>query len=219
MEKYKYLKNIDFFRYLSEKSLMKLAEIVQIQSFGKKENIFLEGQPGRGFFICQTGNVQLYKTTPDGKVIVIKMIKPGEMFAEVVLFESRVYPVSADALTNANLFFISKDDFNSLLEREDFRIEFIKALMLKQRYLAQRIKYLTLHDVRDRLAWFLQDNYGAVSRIKMMVSKKDVAAAIGATPETFSRLLLKLKSDGLLEWNQHTLSIDEKFWQCLKNLD
>lgn len=219
MDKFKYLENIDFFRYLSEKSLLKLAEIVHIQSFEKKQNIFWEGQPGRGFFICQTGNVQLYKTTPDGKVIVIKMIKPGEMFAEVVLFESSVYPVSADALTDSMLYFISKADFNSLLEREDFRIEFIKALMLKQRYLAQRIKYLTLHDVQERLAWFLKDNYGAVSRIDINVSKKDVAAAIGATPETFSRLLLKLKSDGVLEWNQHRLSIGEQFWQHLQNMD
>jgi len=82
------LKQAGYFQGISEASLKAVAEICLTRLYQKREILFTEGQRGMALFGCLTGAVQLYKTTPDGKEVVIKMIKPGEMYGEVVLFEA-----------------------------------------------------------------------------------------------------------------------------------
>jgi CRP/FNR family transcriptional regulator len=128
--------------------------------------------------------------------VVIKVVRPGELFAEVILFEQDRYPVSALAMTASRLFALPKTRFYALLDNVEFRNDFFGMLMRKQRYLADRIRYLTTNEVEERFFIFLREQYGDGSLIVPVLSKKDMAAAIGATPETYSRLLARLTGEG-----------------------
>ncbi len=200
MEKELILKSTNLFEHISDRSRTALANICISKKVEKKETLFLEGDKGYSLYILVEGNIQLYKTTPNGKEIVIKVIKPEEIFAEVILFEESHYPVSAVALKKSHLFMLPKHQFYCLLEDETFRNDFISMLMKKMRYLTKQIRYLTNYDVEERLFIFLEEHYGRKKRIKASLSKKDVAAAIGTTPETLSRVLLRLKKEGRLTW-------------------
>ena len=167
-------------------------------------------------FICAEGNIQVFKTAEDGREIVIKVLKPGEIFAEVVLFESPRYPASAMALSDSKVFLFPKHQVLCLMEREDFRTDFIRMLMRKQRYLVDQIKYLSSHDVEDRFFLFLKEQFGAQTSIDPKMSKKDVATAIGTTPETLSRLLLRLKKEGKVDWAERLL-INKSVWDILES--
>ena len=197
----------EFLKGISERSRKLLANICILKTINKKESIFLEGNKGYSIYICVTGKIQLYKSSKDGKEIVIKVIKPGEMFGEVILFEVDKYPVSTIALVNSKVLLIPKHQFHCLLNQEDFRNDFIAMLMKKQRYLADQIKYLTVQDVEERLFSFLREQFGTKEKIIPSMTKKDMAAAIGTTPETFSRLLLRLKSENKLFWEGKTIVI------------
>jgi CRP-like cAMP-binding protein len=48
------------------------------------------------------------------------------------------------------------------------------------------------------------------------MSKKEMAHAIGATPETFSRLLLKLRRKRLLYWQKKEILCSKNFWKKLE---
>jgi CRP/FNR family transcriptional regulator len=100
-----------------------------------------------------------------------------------------------------------------LLVDEEFRRDFIAMLMRKQRYLAGRILYLSTRDVEERFFDFLEEQFGRRERYQIALSKKDVAAAIGTIPETFSRMLLRLKKQGLAGWQGRTLELRAGFWQ------
>ncbi len=215
MDKEAILKQFGYFKGISDSSRARLAQICLAKTVEKKEMLFTEGEKGYAVYCCINGRIQLHKNMPDGKEIVIKVIKPGEIFGEVILFESGNYPVTAVALTRSQVFLMPKHQFHCLLEQPDFRNDFIAVIMRKQRYLANQIKYLTSHDVEDRLLLFLRENYGEQSRIKPAVSKKDIAAAIGATPETLSRVLLRMKKEGLLQWEEKIISVSEKAWQSI----
>ena len=208
-----FLSQSDYFKDISAKSKKLLADICLPKKLKKKEILFLEGNKGHALFFCASGNIQLYKTTQEGKEIVIKMIKPGEMFAEVILFEKTTYPVTAMAVVDSLVYMLPKHDFSCLLEREDFRNDFIATLMKKQRFLADQIKYLTSNDVEERLFLFLKEQFGTQEDIKLSMSKKDVALAIGTTPETLSRTLLRLKNEGQLVWDGNTIQIQNSVWQ------
>jgi CRP/FNR family transcriptional regulator len=86
-------------------------------------------------------------------------------------------------------------------------------LMRKQRYLTERILYLTTREVEDRFFDFLAEQYGRRDVYDIPLAKKDVAAAIGTIPETFSRLLLRLKAEGLGSWDGDRLELAPGFWQ------
>lgn len=213
MDKEAILNQFGYFKDISDKSRHVLADICLSKSYEKKEIIFSEAEKGYAVFFCINGRIQLHKTTPDGKEVVIKVIKPGEMFGEVILFETDKYPVTAVALSRAQVFIMPKHQFHCLLERPDFRGDFISMLMRKQRYLADQIKYLSSHDVEDRLIFFLKENYGESERIQPSISKKDMAAAIGTTPETLSRILLRLKKENILNWDDKFITVHKSVWE------
>src|SRR5208282_53462 len=148
----------------------------------------------------------------DGKEVVIKLVRPGEIFGEVVLFQQDRFPVSACALTAAQVFLLPKRQFDLLLEEGEFRREFIGMLLAKQRYLSEQIFRLSALDVEERFYHFLREQYGEREEYLVDVTKRDVAAAIDALPETLSRLLLKLKEEGSVQWEGESLRVRKGFW-------
>ena len=142
----------------------------------------MEGDTGHAMYLMAQGAVQLFKTSPDGKEVVIKLVRPGEIFGEVVLFEKDVFPVSACALTPAQVFLLPKKQFHLLLDDEEFRREFIGMLLSKQRFLADQIFRLSALDVEQRFFHFLSDQFGEREEYLVDVTKRDVAAAIDALP-------------------------------------
>jgi len=213
MEIKEYLGQSDFFKGISRQSIQDLAMICIPKTLEKREILFLEGQEGNSIFLLMSGSLQLYKTAEDGREIVIKLVQPGEIFAEVVLFEQTYYPVSAVALNPCQLQRLSTEQLQCLLVKESFRQDFIGMLMRKQRYLANRILELSAYDVEERFFGFLKSQFGEKEIYTIDLSKKDIAAAIGTIPETFSRLLLRLKESGELTWDGEKLTLKSGFWQ------
>ncbi len=194
-----------FFKGISPESRRALARICRPVEARKKEEIFREGQAGDAFYLLVRGRVQLHKRASDGREVVLKVIQPGESFAEVVLFEVPRYPVTATALTACLLLKILKRDLLGLLDSVDFRNDFIAMLMRKQRYLADRIRQLMFHSVEDRFFHFLREQFGDQRQITVPITKKSFAAAIGTTPETFSRLIRRLTREGRIVWKGKVL--------------
>ncbi|NQT24225.1 Crp/Fnr family transcriptional regulator [candidate division KSB1 bacterium] len=190
----------DLFKSLDPTHRRQVAEICLDHPLKKREILFHEGDKGRAIYLCARGSIQLYKTSPDGQEVVIKVIQPGELFAEVILFEKDRYPVSAMALEAGLVYMLPTVQFDCLLQDPDFRNDFMANLMGKLRYLAEQVQYLTAFDVEARLFRFLKEQSGGMQTFQCNLSKKDVAAAIGATPETLSRLLLRLKKEEKLVW-------------------
>jgi CRP/FNR family transcriptional regulator len=171
----------------------------------KNELLFSEGESGRSLYILVAGSMRIFKSTPDGKETVIKVIKPGELFAEVVLFEQDVYPASAAALKTSTVYCLPKRQFHELLNEADFRNDFILLLMKKQRYLADRLHALTTDDVEARFLGFLIEQFGRKEEYRLGMTKKDIAAAIGTIPETLSRLLSRMQREGKLTVKGQTI--------------
>lgn len=206
------LSHTRFFEGVSPKSLRRLAEICGPTRIERQAFLFHEGQKGSTLYILVSGSIRLHRTAPDGKQVVIKVVSPGELFAEVILFERERYPVTAEALQDSLLYALDRGRFHALLELPDFRDDFIGMLMRKQRYLVSRVQMLAASDVEQRLFVFLREHHGEQEEIRTDLSKKEVAGAIGSTPETLSRLLLRLKKSGRLRWEGRSIRLAAGFW-------
>ncbi len=200
------------FSALSTSSRVQLAGICIPRVLAKREMLFHEGDQGSAMYLVAQGTVQLFRTAEDGREVVIRLMKPGELFAEVVLFERDDYPVSAVALVPSQVYLVAKRQFHCLLEQAAFRRDFIANLLAKQRYLAERVYRLAALDVEERFFEFLRDHWGEREEYRIDISKRDVAAAIDALPETLSRMLLRLKEGGVAQWEGETLRLRAGFW-------
>jgi len=210
------LENTVFFKGLTEVRRRELAHICEIHTVKKRDYLFHEGELGNSMYLLIGGNIQLHKNTEDGREVVIRVVKPGEVFAEVVLFERDRYPVSARAVTPADVLVFKKGGIHRLLEEEGFRNDFIALLMAKQRYLAERIQELTTKDVEHRFFTFLRSQYGEQQVIQTPLSKKDIAAAIGTTPESLSRLIQRLTEEDIIDWKGREIHILTDPWKWLE---
>ncbi len=203
------LSRVLLFENLTERQIRNIADIARVKEVSKREHIFLSGDGGDHFYILSTGAVQLYNISKDGREIVVKVVKSGELFGEVILFESESYPVSAVALKPSLLFAIPRDKFLILLDDAAFRSSFIGQIMKKLRFLTNQIHYLSDYDVEDRLILFFHERYGCCKKFTVDIAKKDIAAAIGTTSETLSRTIGRLQREDLLEWKGKVVSLSD----------
>jgi CRP-like cAMP-binding protein len=213
MDAARLLEESDLFHSVTPSTRKAIAAICIPRVYRKREILFREGEEGHSMYLLAQGTVQLFKGSPDGKEVVIKLIKPVEIFAEAVLFERPDYPVSAAAITAAEAYLMPKRQFLCLLEDAGFRNDFIAVLLAKQRYLADQIYRLSALDVEARFLHFLRDHFGEQGRYRVNLSKRDVAAAIDALPETLSRVLLKLRDEGAVTWDGDEITVREGLWR------
>lgn len=204
------LSRISLFENLPESLIDSIAKITTHRLVEKKETLFMQGMPGEHVLILVQGSVQISTTTSEGKEVVLKMIKPGEMFGEVILFERDTYPASAVTLKNSQLFSFKKQEFLKLLEEPAFRDAFIRLIMMKLRHLTQQVQQVNTLHVVDRLFLFFTEHYGDSQQFVTSFSKKEIAAAIGITAETLSRTIRKLQECGVLSWEGKAVTLIDR---------
>ncbi len=202
-----------FFKHLSDDTLEKIVIAGKTKRFAKNTMLFYEGDKGNFVYVLLEGAVKLFKMAKDGREIMIKLVKPGELFAEAILFGDSAYPVNALNVVPTNLMLLPKDQIYLLLESKEFRDTFLTSIMNRLRYLTGHIHYLTAYDVEERFFQFLRQRYGQKEYYEIDISKKEFASAIGTIPETLSRLLNRLAQRGIARWQESSIEIlDTSVW-------
>lgn len=211
----KILSAAPFFRGASMAARAVLAGQTRLHAVKKRDILFHEGAPGRNLYLQVSGRTGMMKNTPEGQQACLKVVVPGELFAVVVLFGAAPYPVTAEALEDGSVLELPAGAMHKLLDEPMFRDHFIEAIMERQRYLAEQVRRLALDPLERRLLAFLREHYGQRAEINPVIGKKDMAAALGVTPETFSRLLKRLAHEGDVVWTVRRIRVSPKAWAWL----
>ncbi|HLD98607.1 MAG TPA: Crp/Fnr family transcriptional regulator [Bdellovibrionota bacterium] len=201
------LQGSDFFEGLSEPTLNAIARLCSTQILKKDQILFTEDSPGERIYLLASGMIQLFKQSGGGTSSLIHLVHPGDLFAEVVLFERETYPVTAIAAQKCSVVAIPRSGFLDLLDEKGAREEFLRLLMKKLRLLTRHIRRLTGDSLEARFFGFLEDHFGSQRVIRPQMTKKDMAAAMGITPEAFSRFLTKMKKTGRVNWEKDVIKL------------
>lgn len=148
-----------------------------------------------------SGLIKLYKTNDEGKEAIIHFVKSGEIFAEILFFLQNRYPVTSVALEDCIALAIDSKKIEELISKKPkFAMKLIGALSKRIKYLINMLENLTLSDLSTRFLNYLKtlSEQKKSDEIILPVKKGDLAILLGATPEAFSRMLKKLKDDGII---------------------
>lgn len=211
-----YLKQVPVFAGLPEEQLVQIDRNTIERRYRRNAIIFMEGEPGEGFYYVKSGKVKIIKATDDGREHIIKIQNPGDIFAEVLLFNNQPYPATAVAVEESCVGMIKNTDLERLvLSNNQFALQLIKALSQRLLYAQQKIKNLALDDVLARTAATLlrlarehgrPAADGAVL-IGVSLSRQELAGLVGTTRETVTRTLSALKKDGIISFDGQGLLI------------
>ena len=182
--------------------LRDLSGIAMVVSCKRRAAIFSTGDPGNGFYLVKEGRVKVFMLSPDGKEQILHIVGPGESFGEVTVFAGQSFPAHAVALENSRLVFLPRDDFVMLVSANPaLALNLLAALSQRLRQFAKMIDALSLKEVPGRLAahlLYLNDKQAGGDRLRLELSKTQLASLLGTIPETLSRILSKLQRAGLI---------------------
>jgi CRP/FNR family transcriptional regulator len=198
---------------LPASDLDNIAAVTVAKSMAKGHYLFHEGDPATGFYIVQSGSVNVHRVNAAGKEQIIHVFRPGDSFAEVALASEKGYPAEARALENTQVLFVQKEGILALLRRQpELALRILGSMSSHLRALVSQLEDLTLKDVETRLAnWLIKKCPNPQSeqpvQIEITMTKRVLAAELGAVSETFSRTLAKLREQKLLAVKGKTIII------------
>ena len=73
--------------------------------------LFIEKQAARGVFVVCEGQVKLSISSSEGKKLIVRIAKPGEMLGLKAVVGGTPYEVTAETLRPCQVAFIRRDDF------------------------------------------------------------------------------------------------------------
>ncbi len=214
-EKRRILRNIYLFSGVSEADLEVLTQMAVGKAFPRQATIFWEGREAQGFFILIAGYVKLVKSSPDGKEYILRLVGPGESFAEAAVFSEAPYPATAMALEDCDTLFFPKGPFlRHLAASPTLARNMLATLSRLNLHLTRQLEDLSLKEVSARLARYIlercQETHGRIDkglRFELPTTKTHLAAYLGTISETLSRTLSRLKSEGVIEVDKGKITI------------
>lgn len=215
-----HIARVPLFEGLPPQQIEDLAMIVTDQVFRKGETIFSEGEDGNGFYVVITGRVKIFKLSAEGKEQILHFFGPGEPFGEVPVFTGQHFPANAEALDESRVFFFPRKSFVDLIKRNpSLALNMLAVLSKRLRRFAALIDDLSLKEVPGRLAaylLYLSDQNKGSKDLELTITKAQLASLLGTIPETLSRILGKLSSQGLIETDGRRIRILES--EAVQNL-
>lgn len=204
------LRCCQLFSSLSGEDLQAIAVFARALELAKGDYLFHEGEPSQGFYVVQSGAVNVHRVSAAGKEQVIHVFRAGESFAEAALASPTGYPADARAVEPTVVLLLPKVPVLELLgRRPDLALRMLGSMSTHLRVLVGMLDDLTLKDVETRLVnWLVKHARTAPGGvIQLRGTKRVLAAELGTSSETLSRTLASLRDRRLLTVAGKTITV------------
>ncbi len=173
-------------------------------SYPRAAQLCLEGYPAEGVFAITSGKVKEYVTSKQGKMIIVRIAKPGDIIGMESVIGDTAYGTSAEAIEPVKACFISRRDLLGALRcDEHFRLMVAKQLSDGCRCAYKGIRRIALvPSVTARVAHFLldwaQDSFALDGHpcLRINLTHEEIGQVIGASRETVSRIVSSFRRKG-----------------------
>lgn len=108
------LRSIPLFELLDDDKLKALADQLDQENYLAGQTIFKQGDPSGKMYFLQSGEVELFITDRSKDKVVLEVVKPGEMFGELSLFDQQPRSASARATKQTLLVAVDRHDLEKL---------------------------------------------------------------------------------------------------------
>ena len=207
-----------FFCRLSSAAMKDFDAAKSSIGYPKGTVLFLEKQEPRGVFLLCAGEVKLSISSSEGKTLILRIAKPGELLGLMPTLTGTPCEVTAEALYPCQVAFVRRDDFLRFVAKhsEAYR-NVVKELSSSYQAACEQLRTLGLtSSANEKLARLLLDwsAQGTETKqgteIKFPLTHEEIAAFIGTTRETVTRTLSEFQDRHLVAQRGATLRIPNR---------
>lgn len=192
----------------ASEALKTLSDNREERRYRKKDIIFKEGDHPRCLYYVESGQVKLFKTSEDGRELIVSIAQAGDYLGFLPLISNSLYPESAAVLEDCVLKILPKQDFTALLfGHRDVNARFIKMLAGHVSEREQQLIELAYHSVRKRVATALVRLCEQTAEKTINYYRDDLASIAGTAKETLIRTLTDLKNEGLIDIKEGAITV------------
>jgi CRP-like cAMP-binding protein len=170
-----------------------------VREYPDDRMIFSEGEPGDELYIIRQGSVKITKIA-EGNEVLLAVLKPGDIFGEMALLESK--PRAASAITHGDCVFIvvSRANFSLMVATQPQIVARLTTLLAERIWFAYKQIANTLIDdplgrIYDALLIQLEKNRVNTTQAQAYIfdfGPRELINMVGLSPAEGSPLIKKL---------------------------
>lgn len=157
--------------------------------------LFVEGETPRGVFVLASGRAKLSIGSPSGKVMILKIAKPGEILGLHAVVSSAVFQATAQTIEPCRVSFVRGDEFLRFLrDHPQASLEAARQLSASYQDACDQLRAIGLCDsARQRVARFVLEWVANGAKLKngiratLTLTHEEIGQLIGTSRETITR--------------------------------
>ena len=209
----------------TDEQLDLLASVMHIKKYSADTHIFWEGDEAIAVYWILKGRVKLRKSTSDGKDLLLSILQPDDMIADIDTWDTS-HRYTAETIDEVEVGIIPRLQLEMLMcKHGDFAYRYAMWMGLLQRKTESKLRDLLMGGKNGALASTLirlcnsfgervEDHH---IRINIKLTNNELAELVGTTREGVNRLLASMKKDGIVT-NNHAGYIVVTNIQALKDM-
>lgn len=182
--------------------------------FPNNFTIASEGDVSGKLGIVLEGIVQVKAYSLGGKNFTLNTLVPGQLFGDVLIYgtTSKTYPGVLVTQGITRVAFIPNEEFEQFLFNDnDLLRNFLSLLSEKAYDMNLKSKLLSQDSIRDKILFYLQQQKRMQKSniIILNKSKEELANELFIQRPSLSRELIRMKDDGLIDYDRKTITLKE----------
>ena len=165
--------------------------------FPRGHTLFVEGQPGDRLYIIVSGKVKIGRCSSDGRVNLLTIMGPSDMFGELSILDPGPRTSSATTITDLCAVSIDREALRAwMVERPEIAERLLRVLARRLRRTNDNVADLIFTDGPGRVAKQLLQlaqrfgtQEGGALRVTHDLTQKEIAQLVGASRETVNKAL------------------------------
>jgi CRP/FNR family transcriptional regulator, cyclic AMP receptor protein len=201
------LRSVSLFSELELAGTVALQRLVDVRAYRAGAVVVSQDERGDALYVLAEGRVKVVLYGASGREIILSIFKtPGDFFGEMSLLDEQPRSASVVALEPSTLLVLSRRDFQAhVVSHPRTALRVLREVSRRLRRADEVIGNLALLDVYGRLAGKLRELARAEGQetedgfvVRERPTMTEIAATIGTSRETVSRLFAELSRRGLV---------------------
>lgn len=185
---------------------------IKITTYDDGLTIALEDEISKNLSVVLEGKILVKAYSIAGKNFTMNTLLPGELFGDVLMFnkDHNTFPGSLITVGKTKIASIPNEEFSNFLKHDyDLMLNYLSLLSKKAYDLNYKSKMLSQDSVRDKILFFLykEKQIQKSNTIKLNMTKEELANELYMQRPSLSRELIKMKRDGLIEYDRYSIKI------------
>lgn len=201
-----FLATVRLFAHLPRSLVEDMAARLRARPVERGAFVFLEGEPARSLNLLAEGQIKVISETADGREVILRLIKPGEIFGAAAGWGEPIYPASAVAQQPSVVLQLPARDFTALITSQPhFALAVVRELGTRLREVQARLSELQTASAEQRLARTLlrlADKASVLTpagiELALTLTRQELGELAGITLSTASRTLRAWARRGLI---------------------